>query len=58
MTEPVKCRCGRKAKLQDSAITGTFYVICKRESVMCWIGPDRKTKAGATKAWNKLMEVK
>jgi len=53
MTEPVKCRCGRKAIVADYGNSGLYQVVCW--FARCWDGPARKTRAAAVSAWNKVM---
>lgn len=49
--KPVNCRCGRKATVTEA--WSEYQVECTRSA--CWIGPIRKTRAAAVKAWNKVM---
>ena len=50
--EPCKCECGRKARVAG-AYNGR-WVECQCSE--CWVGPERKTRAGAVNAWNRVMK--
>lgn len=53
--EPVNCVCGKKAMVAD--LEGDCWcVVCGRGPWQCWIGPICKTRAGAVKAWNAVIE--
>ena len=52
--EPANCACGRKARVRIGSRKGECEVKCLR--LTCWVGPIRKTRAGAVRAWNKKME--
>lgn len=49
--QTLKCVCGSTAEARE--LDGRHFVRCKR--VGCWMGPERKTKAGAVKVWRKSM---
>jgi len=60
--KPVKCRCGRRPKVEPVRPFLTdasgYFVICPRLNgarYSCWTGPIRKTEAAAIRAWNAVM---
>ena len=68
--EPVKCRCGRKAKIMDcKGVDKEGYrwgarVICDREvrsvkgeNMLCRVGPWKPTEQEAIRAWDEENEV-
>ena len=59
LPKPVRCDCGKQAKLVGRFVVDGYGVGCSRRnrdgSRPCWIGPARKTKRGAINAWNKVM---
>lgn len=53
--EPVRCRCGRKVDVCQSANEEFFWVKCGRTGLgtTCWCGPDRSTRLDSIRAWNR-----
>lgn len=50
----VKCACGRIPESHSGKAITLFWVMCSK--ARCWFGPRRKTKSGAIKAWNRVMD--
>jgi hypothetical protein len=48
-----KCVCRYKAEIVEM---GRHEYSIRCVSPGCWVGPVRKTRHGAIRAWNKLME--
>jgi len=50
-----KCgACGKMPKLNPSFYDSVYWIDCSYGH--CWSGPERKTKAGAINAWNRIMK--
>ena len=52
--EIAKCVCGGEAEFDKEPMVGNAsFVICSDNN--CWIGPIRRNKREAIKAWNRVM---
>jgi hypothetical protein len=64
--KPVRCACGKSAKVKDAAYVSRYRVVCarvmgdgRRQPYMydsCFIGPEYASVKRAIRAWNKVME--